>query len=54
MKVQLKAASYEEARKLISELPAEEYNEGDKAEVTFPDGSKHFYVFRATWRKQEF
>lgn len=43
------ADTSEEAQRYISELPAQEYNEGDKAEVTYPDGSKHIYVLRRKW-----
>ncbi len=45
--VYFKAGTNEEAIRYISELPAEGYNEGDKAEVTFPDGSKVIYVLNA-------
>jgi len=54
MKVtQLEAVSSEEARKLMAELHTEKYREGDRAEVTFPDGSKQVYVFKEQWTAEE-
>lgn len=47
--IQFKAGTSEEARKYMSELPAGSFNEGDEAEVTYLDGTKHIYVFQSTW-----
>lgn len=47
-----KGETDKEARKYISSLPAESYNEGDKAEVTFPDGRKQIYVLEMIWVKE--
>ena len=51
--IQFKAASTKEARKHLSELFAAEYNDGDRAEVTLPDGSKYGYVFISHWADGE-
>ena len=54
--IQFKTSSIEAARGYLSELFAAEYNEGDRAEVTFPDGNKHIYVLKSYvsyWQNEE-
>ena len=46
----LKAANYEEAIKLISEI--EVYNDGDKAIVTLDSGLKVAYIFKENWEEE--
>ncbi len=45
--IQFKTSSTKETRDRLAELFIAEYNEGDRAEVTFPDGSKHIYVLKS-------
>ena len=49
----LKVATIDEAREYISELEVEKLNEGDEAEVAFPDGSKQMFVFREDWESKD-
>jgi len=57
--IHLEAATSEEARRKISELPVRDvsqfdtYNEGDRAIVTFPDGTIQIYVLKTEWAKEE-
>lgn len=44
----LTAKTLTEARGKIADLYAKDFNDGDKAEVTFPDGDKHIYIFKDT------
>lgn len=45
----IQVATIDEAREYISEIEVEKLNDGDQAEVTFPDKSKQVYVFRDDW-----
>lgn len=47
------AKSSEEVSEYLSNLLAEDFNEGDRAEVTYPDGTKHIYVFKTNWNSGE-
>jgi len=51
--IELRAATRREARKLISEIEAENLNEGDHAKVRFPNGDFHIYIFRKDWELSE-
>ena len=51
--IKFKSASADEAREYISNLEVESLNEGDKAEVTLPDGSKQIYVLKTHWEDEE-
>jgi len=42
----IEAATIEDARQQISELPARTYWAGDQVVVTYPDGRQEVFVFR--------
>jgi len=45
------ALTGDDAREQISEILSP-LNKGDKAEVTYPDGSKHIYEYVENWREE--
>lgn len=45
IKITITANSSDEARERIAGLHAEDFNYGDQAEVVYPNGEKHIYVF---------
>jgi len=51
--VSLKAASADDVKKYISRIDASNFNNGDRAEVTYIDGSKQIFIFRKNWEKEE-
>ncbi len=54
--IQFKTSSIKAAGEYLSELFAAEYNEGDRAEGTLPDGSKLIYVLKSYvsyWQNEE-
>ena len=54
--VRFQATTVEEAKKYISGFHAQNYLDGDEAEVTFPDGTKHIYVYNCKhqlWRPKK-
>ena len=54
--IRSKTTTVEKAEKYISGFHAQNYLNGDEAEVTFPDGTKHIYVYNCKhqlWRAKK-
>jgi len=47
--VKLSAKTYDEARQILGDLLVNDFDDGDKATVEFPDGTTVVYEFKERW-----